>query len=444
MQVTAGGQVTTGGDANVGSNGSGTATIDGSGSKWTANGLFFVNEKGNVGVSNGGQILTSQAYVDGPITVSGANATWNSTDVLSIGNHVSLGGSDEVNFNITSGGAVNSRVAFLGDHGAGIVSVDGNGSSWNTSEQLYVGFDGGGQFSVSNGAHVASSETQIGVSHGSSGTFSVADANSRWTNSSNVSVGVAGTGLLTVANSGVAEVDGLLSVGLRGTLEGNSHVMANTRNGGTVAPGLSTSLIHSDAFATLHVDGDYTQTAVGQLAIQLGSATSFDTLAIAGHATLNGTLHASLSIGFTPTVGESFEVLTATNGITGTFALNFETLGGLHGPLAVLVYSNSDVILKFINPMTADYNRNGIVDAADYVLWRNSVGQTGTSLAADGNGDGVVDANDFNLWRSEFGQSAGAGAGVGSEADVPEPSTLATSFLATLALTVSGCFNRKK
>jgi hypothetical protein len=102
------------------------------------------------------------------------------------------------------------------------------------------------------------------------------------------------------------------------------------------------------------------------------------------------------------------------------------------------------VILKFINPMTADYNRNGIVDAADYVLWRNSVGQTGTSLAADGNGDGVVDANDFNLWRSEFGQSAGAGAGVGSEADVPEPSTLATSFLATLALTVSGCFNRKK
>jgi hypothetical protein len=47
-------------------------------------------------------------------------------------------------------------------------------------------------------------------------------------------------------------------------------------------------------------------------------------------------------------------------------------------------------------PVPGDYNGNGIVDAADYTVWRDSLGQTGTGLAADGDGNGVVDQADVS------------------------------------------------
>jgi hypothetical protein len=66
-----------------------------------------------------------------------------------------------------------------------------------------------------------------------------------------------------------------------------------------------------------------------------------------------------------------------------------------------------------------DYNNNGVVDAADYVLWRN-----GGPLQHEGASPGVVDAADYTFWRSRFGATSGSGAGVGVGAAVPEPGTL--------------------
>jgi hypothetical protein len=67
------------------------------------------------------------------------------------------------------------------------------------------------------------------------------------------------------------------------------------------------------------------------------------------------------------------------------------------------------------------------VDAADYVVWRNTVG--GTELAADGNGDGLVDVADYNVWRARFGNTAnlggGAFMGLPGSASIPEPPTYA-------------------
>ena len=50
-----------------------------------------------------------------------------------------------------------------------------------------------------------------------------------------------------------------------------------------------------------------------------------------------------------------------------------------------------------------DYNGNGIVDAADYSVWRDTLGST-TDLRADGNGDGVVNSEDYSFWKSHFGE----------------------------------------
>jgi hypothetical protein len=91
-------------------------------------------------------------------------------------------------------------------------------------------------------------------------------------------------------------------------------------------------------------------------------------------------------------------------------------------------------VARAIPFLMGDFNRDGAVDAADYVLWRNDRGQVGVGLPTDGNGDGLVDDLDYDLWRSHFGQTAGSGAALPSavalSANVPEPTAIALLALA--------------
>jgi hypothetical protein len=77
-------------------------------------------------------------------------------------------------------------------------------------------------------------------------------------------------------------------------------------------------------------------------------------------------------------------------------------------------------------PITGDFNANGVVDAADYVLWKN-----GGPLQNDPT-DGVQ-AADYNVWRTNFGRTAGAGSALGS-ASVPEPAAVALLLIGALVL----------
>lgn len=55
-----------------------------------------------------------------------------------------------------------------------------------------------------------------------------------------------------------------------------------------------------------------------------------------------------------------------------------------------------------------DYNLDQVVDAADYVLWRKTLGTSVAAyVGADGNGNGAVDAADYDVWRGHFGESTG-------------------------------------
>ncbi len=68
-----------------------------------------------------------------------------------------------------------------------------------------------------------------------------------------------------------------------------------------------------------------------------------------------------------------------------------------------------------------DYNADGVVDAADYTLWRDTLGST-EDLRADGNGDKSIDAADYAIWKSNYGTMYSSGGGALST--VPEPTSM--------------------
>jgi hypothetical protein len=96
--------------------------------------------------------------------------------------------------------------------------------------------------------------------------------------------------------------------------------------------------------------------------------------------------------------------------------------------------------LRIVAGIAGDYNDNGIVDAADYSIWRNHSGQSFQLLNEGPDTPGEVTIEDYNFWKANFGlggPGAGSGsgnggilAGSGSFA-VPEPGTLALCLGAT-------------
>jgi hypothetical protein len=91
--------------------------------------------------------------------------------------------------------------------------------------------------------------------------------------------------------------------------------------------------------------------------------------------------------------------------------------------------------------LPGDYNGDGVVNAADYTVWRDTFGLEGPAEPADGDGDSTVDAGDYDVWKQYFGtaadlqipfQSAGSGAVLPS-APVPEPATLTAALVAAIA-----------
>jgi hypothetical protein len=112
-------------------------------------------------------------------------------------------------------------------------------------------------------------------------------------------------------------------------------------------------------------------------------------------------------------------------GITaGSFPVRFITgneLGSGNAVALPITLVDGSITVVPAGPfIMGDYNRNGLVDAADYGLWRKTMGQSGIGLAADGNGNNLVDAVDYSVWRAHFGHSAIGSALVPG---IPEPAT---------------------
>lgn len=90
--------------------------------------------------------------------------------------------------------------------------------------------------------------------------------------------------------------------------------------------------------------------------------------------------------------------------------------------------------IEFLPPQNGDYNDNGVVDGADYVVWRKNEGTT-NSLPNDNGIGGTIGAGHYNLWRSNFGNPGSGSASGLSAAAVPEPATFSLAAL----MAIVGC-----
>jgi hypothetical protein len=84
-----------------------------------------------------------------------------------------------------------------------------------------------------------------------------------------------------------------------------------------------------------------------------------------------------------------------------------------------------------VNPALGDYNEDGIVNAADYSVWRNHVGESIALPNEDpATTPGEVTREDYSFWKSHYGQMAG---GAATPTAIPEPQPIELHLIAALA-----------
>ena len=106
-----------------------------------------------------------------------------------------------------------------------------------------------------------------------------------------------------------------------------------------------------------------------------------------------------VAAGVMPLPTDQLTILTATN-VAGTFAglpNGARVLTNLGGSFQVTYASNNVRLSNFLAPIPADFDHNGVVDAADLGVWSTAI--AGETAAGDANGDGQTDGNDFLVWH---------------------------------------------
>jgi T5SS/PEP-CTERM-associated repeat protein len=215
---------------------------------------------------------------------------------------------------ISSGGTVSNRYCILGTFdGSGNVTVEGVDSTWTISGDLSVGgvFGGIGTVTISQSGQVTSANGFIADGSSSTGTVQLDGAGSTWTNSGNVYVGgnasgAVGTGELHLTNGGTASA-AAVTVWSTGTILGDGFVQTTNgvTNQGTLSPDQTISITGNLAFSST--------------AMMLSTVTpsTADSVMVQGGAAPNGHLGVTLTGG--PFIaGTQYTLLQANGGLNGT------------------------------------------------------------------------------------------------------------------------------
>ncbi len=308
------------------------------------------------------------------MTISGATET-----IGSLAGGGAVGGNVSLTTSLITGGN-NSSTTFSGlISGNGSLTMQGSSSFTldRAAGNTYAGGTtiNGGKLLVNNNSGSGTGSGSVAVNSGGTlgGTGLISGAvtvNSGGRIAPGASVGTLGVGILTLASGSVLdfELDTAAGVGI------SDLVNVTTANGLTINGG------------TLNLTN-------------LGTITPGTYALIDYFGTLNGSV-SNIAFGTTPS---GFNFSLANNAATSSIDLTVTSVG-----------------------IPGDFNNSGTVDAADYVVWRKSLGTTYTQA-------------DYNTWRAHFGQSSAAGA---ISALVPEPSVWALLGMSAAMVLLSGRASR--
>ncbi|WP_442481685.1 autotransporter-associated beta strand repeat-containing protein [Aeoliella sp. SH292] len=188
------------------------------------------------------------------------------------------------------------------------------------------------------------------------------------------------------------------------------------------------------ASEVVEIEGDLTLESGAVLMMDIATPSVGDRLNINGQFTAGGTLEVFLdNRAILPSLGSAYDLFDFTTAL-GTFDLVYlPSLGaGLRWDTSQLL---ADGTLAVVQALAGDFNGDGIVNLADYTVWRDVLGsvEDAQSLAGNGTGDNIVDATDYLLWRANFGSTLENVTFASQQ--VPEPGTLVLACAMVVAAT---------
>ncbi len=342
----------------------------------TYNGILNVN--GGTLVLNGGGAMGDSAAINlANIDALGMTIQGGTETIGSLSGGGTLGGYVQLTSSLVTGGNNNSTTFSGVINGAGGLTKAGSGTFTlaRSAGNLYTGAT-----VVSNGTLLVNNSTG------------------------------SGTGTNTVAvNSGAV---------LGGTGKITGAVTVNS--GGHLSPGAS-------GIESLDL-GSLTLAAGSILDFELGTIAGVDVSDLLNVTTANGLAINSATLNIANAGSMTGGIYTLID-YTGTFSgsisnITFGTVPSGFSYSLINDAASTSIQLEVTAP--GDFNHDGIVDAADYVVWRKGVGNRYTNT-------------DYDSWRAHFGQTYTPGAGAVSSA-VPEPT--AGMLLDFSCVILYACFGR--
>jgi autotransporter-associated beta strand protein len=413
-----------------------TGTITGSGRVEQAGGgtlTLAANVSNALKASNGRVVVAATGTLSGDVTTNAAGRVENGGGAIHIANldnsgifsgTADLAGTflNRASGDVRLAAGQNMLVQSSAAHtNAGLLEVLGNPSSYATFESVgpFTNAAGGNSLIIARDANLRfdAGLTNLGAL---SMNYGLSDVFGDINNAAGGTIAIAGGAGITFYDDVVQ--NGTMLVSASGSTHSSAIFLGSLSGSGGATGGGDIIFLgdmrpgNSPASVTFANNVTF---ARGALNVEIGGATigtQYDHVNVTGDLSLGGTLNVSLINSFTPAVGQTFDLLDWGTLVGSFSAVQLPALpSGLWWNTSQL-YTTGTLSVAAASP--ADFNHNGIVDGADYLMWRKGLGTTYTP-------------SDYNTWRTQFGETAGMGAAAAmANTAIPEPATLLQIILA--------------